>query len=370
MRLLLAHADLRARGGAEAYADAIADWLARAGHQVDRIDIAGHRTASGEISDSLLLRIGRLPGFRRLGLMKHALVCRALPRLSRRYDAAILTYGEGPVLPCRTLTVRHAPSLFSSDIVHLEALGSDRIATRALRRAYIGVARRIAGVRLSRATGPTLANSFWTAAEAKRTSKGVEPVILYPPCRTPKDTTQNRDPARVIALGRMVANKRLGDAIAVCNALRARGLPVRLDIAGRAEGAYARRLIRRFGDLDHVKFHPDATPEQVADLLGRARFGLHFFRNEHFGIAVAEMILAGVVPLVHDGGGVRELVTRRELRFANADDATERLAKLICAPVDQTDAIARSLREGPALAAAQDFEAHLEAALKSFLETA
>jgi glycosyltransferase involved in cell wall biosynthesis len=48
---------------------------------------------------------------------------------------------------------------------------------------------------------------------------------------------------------------------------------------------------------------------KVKDLLGRAMAYVHCAENEHFGITIVEAMAAGCVPIVHDSGGPREIVT-------------------------------------------------------------
>jgi glycosyltransferase involved in cell wall biosynthesis len=48
---------------------------------------------------------------------------------------------------------------------------------------------------------------------------------------------------------------------------------------------------------------------KVKDLLGRAMAYVHCAENEHFGITIVEAMAAGCIPVVHDSGGPREIVT-------------------------------------------------------------
>jgi glycosyltransferase involved in cell wall biosynthesis len=48
---------------------------------------------------------------------------------------------------------------------------------------------------------------------------------------------------------------------------------------------------------------------KVRDFLGRAMAYIHCAENEHFGITIVEAMAAGCVPIVHDSGGPREIVT-------------------------------------------------------------
>jgi glycosyltransferase involved in cell wall biosynthesis len=112
-----------------------------------------------------------------------------------------------------------------------------------------------------------------------------------------------RDPFRMLALGRITRNKRLDETVALLERLRADGVPATLEIVGRANTPYARRFLRRYRSHPHIELSPDAGRDALARALARARIGIHPFRGEHFGIGVAEMLCAGVLPVVHNSGG-------------------------------------------------------------------
>jgi glycosyltransferase involved in cell wall biosynthesis len=48
---------------------------------------------------------------------------------------------------------------------------------------------------------------------------------------------------------------------------------------------------------------------RVKDLLADAKIYVHCALNEHFGISIVEAMAAGCVPVVHDSGGPREIVS-------------------------------------------------------------
>jgi hypothetical protein len=124
MRVLSAHPDLQAGGGAEVYARALVSVLWQRGHAVGLCDISGHLPAKGGHYTPVWFRLGQYSGLRRLTLWKYALICRALPKLSRQYDYVVLSFGEGPKLFCPVLTVVHGPLLFDPSAKSLRFLGA------------------------------------------------------------------------------------------------------------------------------------------------------------------------------------------------------------------------------------------------------
>ncbi|WP_224826116.1 glycosyltransferase family 4 protein [Cognatishimia sp. MH4019] len=363
MNILVAHADLSARGGAEAYAQALIARLRAAGHRVGVLDINGLQSGN-QHHQPTLLRLGTLTILRRLSLFKYALVCRVLPRLAQAFDAVILSYGEGPDTGRPTLRILHAPALFSAHPKLLRLLGAR--APFWPRQLYALTCRALARPVDNPAQTHTLANSRWTARIAARAHGIAHPDTLYPKVHAHTNARRKRDPHALLSIGRIVPNKRIEDAIAVTEALRARDLPATLTILGRADSRYARRLIRQHQHKPYLRFLANASDAQLREALATARIGLHFYRHEHFGIAVAEMITAGLTPLVYEGGGVRELVPDRTLRFRTIAQATDRAAALL---MDAEPKATADLQNSDALSRALSFDAQANRALTPFLRS-
>ncbi len=369
MKVLIAHADLRANGGAESYALAIRDRLLAAGHTVGLLDITGHAPPDAPHSDPALFRLGRMAGLRRFTLWKYALVCRILPRLAADYDYTVLSFGEGPDVPCPSLHIRHAPAVFSSHPDLLAVLGA-RKPTMQLRRLYAWACRQVAGVKsVNPAPARTIANTQWTAKQALTHCNISNPVVLYPKVAPTKHAPSNvrREPYHMITIGRIVPNKRLEDAISVLDQLITHGLPATLQIVGRADSAYATRFLRRYQNHPGLILNPNADRATLMQALTRARVGIHPYRSEHFGIAVAEMICAGVVPLVHNSGGVCELVQDPELRFCDTADLADKAMRLMQLPIKDCEALSSRLQSTDALQQALNFDAYLDLIIKTEL---
>lgn len=359
-RILVAHADLAAGGGAEAFAKAMIRELRAEGHIVGTLDINGHWPHDGRRRMPWPLAVGTGWVTRRFTLWKYALVCRALPKVARGYDQVILAFGEGPALAVPTLRMLHAPALFLTDPEALAVLGAKTsgVALR-LRQAYARLCRAIARPDIHGADGTaTLANSLWTARRAAEWHGVTGVRVLYPEVRSPArlKSPPQRDPYRILALGRIVPGKRLEDAVTVTEALRNQGLPARLHVVGRADSAYARRFLRAHAHHPNVQLSPNASPRAVAEAMARARIGFHGYRQEHFGIAVGEMISAGLLPMVYDGGGVCELVPDERMRFRTRAEAARHTRLLMELSDEDGQALTRMLQSTPALTQARAFE--------------
>ena len=54
---------------------------------------------------------------------------------------------------------------------------------------------------------------------------------------------------------------------------------------------------------DSVKFLDNRPRKEIIDIFARAKIGLHTMKEEHFGIAIVEMMSAGLVTIAHASGG-------------------------------------------------------------------
>ena len=370
MKVLVAHSNLNAGGGAEVYAHAILQRLRAHCHDIGILDVNGHTPPNGQTYRPAWFRIADLPGMRGKSLLSYALVCRALPRIALQYDAVILSYGEGPTLPRATMALHHAPIIFSPDPEDLRVL-QDGLSGWLLvaRQAYTGLCRWLARP-CPAASNCIIANSEWTSARLRERAGVNAAATIYPRLETPQPVAVPRDPYRFLALGRIVENKRLEDAIVVLRGLRSKGIPATLEIMGRANGPYAQAFLQSHSDEPGLILSPNASDEDKARAIAQARFGIHCYRAEHFGIAVAEMIAGGVVPLVFDDGGVRELVGPRCLRFTGTRQLTEQAVALCVRGPALTNGLARRLRRGTAFRRALAFETAIDECLRNFLASA
>ena len=95
-----------------------------------------------------------------------------------------------------------------------------------------------------------------------------------------------------------------------------------------------RDLVRANGDW--VQFHEDLPREQLLDLMGRMRYGIHANHDEHFGIAPAELMASGCIVFVHDSGGQVEIVGGdRRLCYASDEEAAGKILRVMDSPAMQ-----------------------------------
>lgn len=153
------------------------------------------------------------------------------------------------------------------------------------------------------------------------------PTVFEPAPGRPR----RHEPPVVAYIGRIVSYKRVHEIIGIVEKARAiSGADLHFAAAGPfAEPGYEAK-IRRMADerSDWVELTGPVYGGEKAEFLSRADFAVHAERDETFGIAVTEYLKAGLVPVVPDEGGAREVVDDPDLAFADPDSAAAILARL------------------------------------------
>jgi len=184
--------------------------------------------------------------------------------------------------------------------------------------------------RIAKAT--LLANSHWTAnffAEAYPAT----PRVVYPPVemgrfnRQPWETRENG----FVSVGRLSPEKRLVENIDVAVALVERGHDIQYSIVGPDDNSkYATKVRKKAAKYDFVHVLGKVTNDELAALLSRHRYGLHGMHDEHFGIAIAEMAGAGMIPFIHKSGGQQEVLSNTsEVMYDSQTDAVEKIDRVL-----------------------------------------
>jgi glycosyltransferase involved in cell wall biosynthesis len=161
-------------------------------------------------------------------------------------------------------------------------------------------------------------------------------------------------------LGRISPEKRVEEAIEVLCGIRARGHNARLHIIGPLDGsAYTRRIERAARDAGSwVELHGGLYGPDKLRMLASHGFGIHMREREAFGIAVAEMVQAGIVPFVPADSAPVEIVADERLTFRGVDDAVDRIDHLL-ADADAIASVRSRLSEQAKLFSADRFVSEL-----------
>lgn len=154
--------------------------------------------------------------------------------------------------------------------------------------------------------------------------------VLYPPIDINEFQCKNEINNRVgvVSLSRISREKNQLEQIQI-----AQKLPnIEFNLCGSSEdgNSYVEELERyiRDQDIKNVKLHINKSFKDIQNILCNSKIFLHSMRNEHFGMSTVEAICSGCVPVVHDSGGQKFIVEKKELLYTTINEAVEKIASL------------------------------------------
>lgn len=156
--------------------------------------------------------------------------------------------------------------------------------------------------------------------------------IFYPPTIFEFTATNiPRDPLLAIYIGRIFPPKRITDIIAIVERARElSSMDLKLHIAGKLmDNSYTKLLQKMAAERPWLKLVGPKYGKEKESFMLSATYALHAERDEAFGIAIAEYLKAGNVPIVPDEGGPKEIVDDSELTFKTIEEAAQTLARLL-----------------------------------------
>lgn len=222
--------------------------------------------------------------------------------------------------------------------------------SRLLLHAYYGFADRVAGFSMDRMKANlTLANSKWTASRIARFI-GISAKTLYPPVADPAPAPPWADRVRgFVSVGRIAPEKEYERTMRILARVRKTHPEITLTIVGsidRYTGRYYDRLRRLAASLGSwIEFRRDLSRDDLRKVMAHHRYGIHGMGEEHFGMAPAELVRAGAIVWVPNGGGQVEIVGGEpSLRYSEDDEAIDAIASTLSDPAEES-----RLREALAL---------------------
>lgn len=334
-RVAVLHNTLDFRGGADAVCANVCEAL-QGVHDVTLFTVSATRLAALNDLFGTDANVGvRQPPFgRRLATLfaraddrfgpqlplRSALLTRWFRRHAAEFDVAVSTANEF-ALPIPSVQYVHFPQ-FNTDVPGPDGVHEDGPLN--------GLWTRVAGLadRELSENATLVANSGYTAAHVAA-RYGEEPAVLHPPVDPiPGEPWAKREQG-IVSVGRIAPDNRTLDAIRIVDGVRERGVDLHLHLVGSAAEAY-RSYVRDVTDAaaarSYVSLHTEVSRDRLENLLGGHRYGLNTKPGEHFGMALAEYVAAGMVPFAHDSGGQREVVDERSDRlFDSVAEAVDRV---------------------------------------------
>jgi glycosyltransferase involved in cell wall biosynthesis len=208
-------------------------------------------------------------------------------------------------------------------------------------RLYYALADRIADVSLDRLKANlTLVNSDWTGEQVAK-SLGITAQTVYPPVVDPApglpwDQRRNA----FLAVGRISPEKEYERVMTILARVRRHVPELTLTIIGTWD-RHSRRYFRSVASLaaslgSWVQLRDRLTRDEVRAHMASHRYGIHGMREEHFGMAPAELARAGAIVWVPRGGGQVEIVGREPaLMYDSEDDAVQKIESTLTSASEQ-----------------------------------
>ena len=188
----------------------------------------------------------------------------------------------------------------------------------------------------------TLVNSNWMG-ERVRETYGIETQTVYPPVKDDfPDVSWAQREEGFVCIGGVSPGKHVEDMISIISRVRQQRPEVHLHIIGScSDPAYADK-IKRLCEENHEWLFCEGrlAREKLTRLVARHKYGIHGMPNEHFGIAVAEMVKAGCIPFVPNSGGQVEIVDDGCLLYADQSEAADKILYVL-----QHETVQAELRE-------------------------
>jgi glycosyltransferase involved in cell wall biosynthesis len=270
-------------------------------------------------------------------LIRHSLLMRYARQVSDRFDVLFGTFNETDFGRKGIQYINYPTYLRPRPVVDMRWYHSGE----ALLRGYYAIADRIADFSVERMRqNVTLVNSDWAGVQTQR-SLGVPTSTLYPPVADPApglpwDQRQNG----FLAIGRLSPEKEYERVMRILARVRQQVPGLTLTIVctwDRHTRRYRDRLFDQARSLGSwIEFRHDLSRDEVRGLMATHRYGIHGMREEHFGMAPAELARAGCLVWVPRGGGQMEIVANEPaLMYESDDDAVAKIVRTLTDRAEQ-----------------------------------
>jgi len=298
----------------------------RGGFDLDELNLlAGTAISPNEIDVQIVSRASLMP----FGVLAHVVYLRSLKQVGWRYDLCITASG---------VMAWGSPALhFISSATLTKGLSKKYGSQVSLR--LLDVRQCISSMLIAFFSKKNyepldndifVVNSQWTKQHSRPHSQQNVRVV-YPPATFSGDNIEWEEREDVVLVfGRIVREKQIESCIRIVELARSRGFRGRLVIAGSSdEKTYAASIAELCAERpDWVELLSAQVGQAKAELLGRVRYGLSACEIEAFGIATAEMTLAGALVVVPRNCGQAEIVADTRLQYDTESEAAERLVAL------------------------------------------
>lgn len=179
--------------------------------------------------------------------------------------------------------------------------------------------------------GTMITNSEWTAALIEDIY-GHEPHIVYPPIDksafSPRPWGEREN--GFVMVGKVCKEKNTLKSIRFMDVLRNNGHDVHLHIIGpEGDPEYVDDVVAAVKQREYIELNGTLPRDELIRMICTHRYGFHAMDQEHFGMAVAELITGGAIPFVPNSGGQVYIVNNEILRYETLSEAVSKAEQVL-----------------------------------------
>ena len=195
----------------------------------------------------------------------------------------------------------------------------------------------------------SMPNSEHTAEVAVQTYGIKKYQVMYPPVGKPNTPTPWAERENgFLCIARIVPPKRIHEVIEIIRRVRESGYDLSLQIVGRSDDD---EYLDQIMDLQRkhsawISINGGLPRAELLSLMNRHKYGINGALDEHFGIAVAELVKSGSIVFVPNGGGQTEIVGAPELIYDGVDDAVAKIIAVVSEENAQQIALEKMAQQG------------------------
>lgn len=269
---------------------------------------------------------GFLFSFKRLALWRKAVFKRSayewLKSHHENFDLLVSTQNEFP-FPEPGVQYIHFP------LKKREGVKYDSFIYRAYMKVFFSLLHNLSDSEISK--NLTICNSKWTKEKYQECYSGEAEVITPPVKNDFPEVPFGEKKDGFVCVGKLTPEKRQDLAIKIIDRLQEKGFDVHLHIlGGKSHPKYSRKIIEMAGERDYIIYEGFVSRKKLTEIVANHKFGIHCMKNEHYGIAPAELVRAGCITFVHNSGGQKYIVNQnKNLVFDGFKDTVKKIEKML-----------------------------------------
>lgn len=179
-----------------------------------------------------------------------------------------------------------------------------------------------------------LCNSSFSRAVIKL-KLNIDAQVVYPPIDVEffgkaYFEKKGSEPYNIVSIGRFSPEKNYEFIVEIAKRLRNLRFIIVGSVSNPRNKSYFLKILalKHKHNLSNLTLVPNASRRELLELLIHSRVLFHTMKYEHFGMAVAEGMVAGLVPVIHRSGGAYYDIIKRDkygYSYRTIDEAIEKI---------------------------------------------